>query len=342
MVQNIIVALGAGLASALLFVVPAKGTMGAAMIGFFAPLPVMIAGLAFTPATALIGAFAGAAGSALVLHPLPAAIFALWAALPAWWLTRLAWLARPAQEGENASPDGLVWYPAERLVLWSAAWAGAVTAVFLLAGVLRFGGFAEFYAAMHEALTAAFERLLKLPNAPKTPKGMNAGEMATFALRMVLPHIAAWGCLMLTLNIWLAGRIAQTSQRLKRPWTDIAATLRLPQNMAYVLAAALALAMFTGGLPRTIGAIAAAACGMAFALQGFAVMHAVSRGLRNRTLNLTMIYMLNIFLYPVPLVLTALFGAADSFLDFRGRFQRPPRNPPPGSSGWPPPPANSN
>ena len=345
MAINLLAALGAGIAASILFIIPMKGTMAAMMLAMFAPLPIMIAGLAFTPVTALIAAFAGVAGTAMMLHPLPAAVFAVWAAIPAWWLTRLAWLARPPEANETPGPDGLVWYPSGRLVVWAAGFGAAATMLIVLVGVSRSGGYESFIANTSKALTAMFEQLMKGGNAPKTPKGMSPAELANFFLRSILPQMAAWGCLMLSINMWFAGKIAQGSQRLKRPWPDVAMDLRLPQWFVVVLAIAM-IATFAGGLLRMLAAITTATLAMAFALQGFAVLHVITRGTRNRTLNLTLVYLLNVILFPIPLLITALVGIADNFLDLRGRYGKPPSKPPgpwpQNKSGWPPPPANTN
>ncbi|MCC2097109.1 MAG: DUF2232 domain-containing protein [Hyphomicrobiales bacterium] len=340
MALNLIAALGAGFAAAVLFIIPVKGTMAAMMLAVFAPLPIMIAGLAFKPAIALLAAFVGVGGTAILLHPLPAAIFALWAAVPAWWLSRLAWLARPPEGHETPSEDGLVWYPAGRIVMWAAIFGAAATFLVVFSGMIRFGGYDAFMSTMTKAMTALFEQLMKTANPPKTPRGMDAAQFAHFFLRSVLPQMAAWGCLMLSINMWLAGRITLSSQRLRRPWPDIAQDLKLPKWFAGVLALAL-LGMMTSGLFRMIAAIMSAAAFAAFALQGFAVLHYITRGIRNRTLNLTLTYMLNVFLFPVPALITALLGIADNYFDIRGRYGRPPA-PPASKSGWPPPPANSN
>ncbi len=340
MALHLIAALGAGLAAAVLFIIPVKGTMAAMMLAVFAPLPIMIAGLAFSPSTALIAAFAGVAGTAALLHPLPAAVFAIWAAVPAWWLTRLAWLARPAEVNESPGEDGLIWYPVGRLVMWAAVFGAAATLLIIVTGIFRFGGYDTFMATMTKALTAMFDQLMKTANPPKMPKGMDSAELARFFLRSLLPQIAAWGCLMLSINIWLAGRIAASSQRLRRPWPDVAAELKLPQWISVALALAIVLSL-ASGLPRMVAAIFAAAAGAAFALQGFAVLHYVTRGMRNRTMNLTLTYVLNVFLFPVPMLITAMLGIADTYFDIRGRYRRPPA-PPASKSGWPPPPANTN
>ena len=62
MLQQIIMALGAGLASAILFVVPAKGSALAFALGLIAPLPLMIAAIGqgerIGAATGVLGAAA--------------------------------------------------------------------------------------------------------------------------------------------------------------------------------------------------------------------------------------------------------------------------------------------
>jgi len=340
MATHLLAALGAGLAAAALFIVPVRGTMAAMMLAMFAPLPVMIAGLAFSPSIALAAAFVGFVACALILHPLAAVIFVLWAALPAWWLTRIAWLARPPQGDEQPGPDGFVWFPVGRLLLWIAGFGMGAAMLIVAIGIVRFGGFEAFMTETAKALTAMFAELLKTQAASQAPRGMGAEDLANFFLRSVLPQLAAWSCLTLSVNLWLAGRVALASQQLKRPWPDIAMELRLPQELAFVFAAALVFTFF-GGLPRMLAVIVVSGAGMAFALQGFAVLHAVTRGTRHRTLNLTLIYVMNVILLPGPLILAAILGLADSFYDIRRRFGPSP-SPPARQGGWPPPPANSN
>lgn len=337
MAQKVLIAIGAGLAAAILFIVPVKGTLAAGMVAFFASLPIMIAGLAFSPATALIAVVAGAFAAALALHPYLAFVFALWAGLPAWWLTRLAWLGRPPEAGESPQGDGLVWYPVDRLLMWAAIIATGVMFCLVFVGIIRFGGYTAFIEQLTKSVTTMLETMLKTPGGPKPPQGMSTEAVAGMLVRNLLPQLAAWGVLMFSFNLWLAGRIALTSDRLRRGWQPLPENLRLPQAMAIALGAALAIGLVSG-LPRMLGIVAASAIGMAFAIQGFAVIHALTRGSRTRGLNLSIIYVLNFVLMPIPLLFTALLGVADTFFDLR-RFRSPPGANPPAN---PPPPANSN
>ena len=85
---------------------------------------------------------------------------------------------------------------------------------------------------------------------------------------------------MYLLNLWLAGRIARTSHRLRRPWPDLH-SIELPQTAIVVLAAALLLS-FAGGLLALIAQIVGAALLTAYTLVGFAVLHAVTQSSSGR------------------------------------------------------------
>src|SRR5947209_11608625 len=79
------VAIGGRLASALLFVVfPAKGTVVALVLTYFAPLPLMIAGLGFGQWTGLVGALIGSGLVAILFYPGMGLVYAVGIALPAW------------------------------------------------------------------------------------------------------------------------------------------------------------------------------------------------------------------------------------------------------------------
>ena len=114
----------AGLASALLFVVSAKGTTAAALIAYFTALPIIIAALGFGHLSGLAGVVLGGGAVALGLGPVLAVFFALCFALPGWWLAYLSQLAQPsAQPAVAGHAPALDWYPVGRLVVWAAALA---------------------------------------------------------------------------------------------------------------------------------------------------------------------------------------------------------------------------
>ena len=88
--------------------------------------------------------------------------------------------------------------------------------------------------------------------------------------------------------------------------------------MAFVFAAAVAISLFDG-LIGLLGAVVAAALGMAFALQGLAVVHDLSRGSKLRLPFLSAIYASLVLLMPWPLALFALIGLAEAGFSLRDR-----------------------
>lgn len=324
MLTRLLISIGAGLAGAVFFMVPMKGAMSAGLTMLFAPLPLMVAGLAFAPSSALTGMVAGALLIWAFIHEYYAVFFLAWAGLPAWWLTRLAWLARPATESEKGDETGLVWYPVGGLVFWSALLGAGVAAALLLAGTIYLGGFEGFVAQMTRSLTAILEGPLKSPSGPKLPADMTVQDIARYATYAMPAVLAGWATFSYAANMWIAGRVNLISQGMKRPWLDIPENLRMPRSALGILAGSFLLCAIEG-LPRALGVIGMAALLSAFALQGFALVHWLLRGSQARAMLLTAIYLATAFLFPAPPVLAALFGLAYALASgTRGRPQTPP------------------
>ena len=83
---------------------------------------------------------------------------------------------------------------------------------------------------------------------------------------------------------------------------------------------------FTGGLFAVFAKVTAGALLMAYALTGFAVMHTLTQGLRNRAVWLICSYAVMIILI-WPLLSMVILGLADAIFGFRERFMR--KRPPP-------------
>ncbi len=340
MLQQFSIAIGAGLAAALLFFIPVKGTAFAMTIALFSALPLMIAGLAFSPASALIGAIAGSLALFLGLiafadvDTLPALVFsgffAATAGLPAWQLTRLAWLGRPPQAGETPASDGLVWYPIGRLVGWMVGMSSVVAIAGLLIAVARYGSFEAFLAEsvrrIMPVIEAVFAPNSATPGEAFTLPGNVAPEDLARTFIMATPAVmAAWTVASMALNLWLAGRIALVSKSLRRPWLDLPENFDLPRAIAPILAASLALCVLDG-LPRAIGASVAASIGAVLAMKGLASVHASTRPLTTRTFLLSALYMVLLVLFPLPLPVFAAMGLSAMFTP-RGRTPGAPNTP---------------
>ena len=140
------------------------------------------------------------------------------------------------------------------------------------------------------------------------------------ALAIVAPAAATIVAMMtLTLNLWLAGKIAATSGRLHRPWPDLKSA-ELPPMTLVALSVALAFC-FIGGLAAMFAQITTTALMMAYGLTGFAVLHTLTLALKSRVFWLCCTYAIVVaFGWPV-LAMIAL-GLADAVFGIRQRYLR--------------------
>ncbi|OKO81045.1 DUF2232 domain-containing protein [Bradyrhizobium sp. NAS96.2] len=312
------VALAAGAASALMFASITSGAAISIVLFYLAPLPVMVTALGWGPLAAAIGGIAAA--SALgVIFGLPYCIaFAMMVALPGWWLGHLALLGRPIEgaSADNATqqPPALEWYPVGRILLWIAAFAVITTAVALLT-----------LGTDTDTITGTLRRgLLKVLSAGEG--GQPSGEIERLVeMLVILAPLAATVIAMitLTLNLWLAGKITQTSGRLNRPWPEFRNTA-LPAMTLVALLVAAALS-FVGGMLALLAQIVTTALVIGYALVGFAVLHTLTLSLNSRGFWLGGIYAV-VVMFGWPIVAIFALGIADAVFGLRQRYlqTRPP------------------
>jgi hypothetical protein len=132
----------------------------------------------------------------------------------------------------------------------------------------------------------------------------------------VPPAAAVFSTVTNLFNLWLAARIVKISGRLARPWPDLAA-LTLPPTSAGLLAAAIAGSFLPDLVGVLLGALAASLL-MAFAVLGFAVLHAITRGMSSRAVVLAGVYGVTIVL-GWPVLAISILGLAELALNIRGR-----------------------
>jgi hypothetical protein len=316
MIVNILIALAAGTASALMFVSIISGAPISLLLAYFAPLPLMVAALGWGPLAATIGGILAATTIGLFFGLPLCVAFAITVALPAWWLGHLALLGRPvandAIPGDGSSPvvPTLEWYPVGRILLWISGLAALTTVVGLLT-----------LSSDVTVITAALRRLLLRFAALRGPASGGEIEQHTDALVAIIPAMVANLIMMrLTLNLWLATKIAATSARLHRAKPDLKSAT-LPPMTLVALSVAIAFC-FVGGLFGMMAQIVAAALMMAYALTGFAVLHTVTLGSKNRGLWLSCTYGAVLLSGGWLIVVMLAIGVADAVFGFRERFMR--------------------
>jgi hypothetical protein len=315
MTTIILIAIAAGGASALMFASIVSGALISLLLLYFAPLPLMVAALGWGPLAATLGGILAATGLGAIFG-LPLCIaFVTMMALPAWWLGHLALLGRPLA---NAGPDGaaapvapaLEWYPIGRLLLWAAGFAVLTT----MATLLTLGTDA---AAIAETMRSGLLRIL----GPRVAASGDEIRQRVDALVAIAPAVAATSTLaMLTLNFWLAARIAATSQRLRRPWPDLKSTA-LPPMTLVALCVATAFC-FVGGMPAILAQTVTAALLMVYALTGLAVLHTLTLELKGRGLWLSCTYAILVVSGGWLVVAMMVLGIADAIFGLRQRYLR--------------------
>jgi hypothetical protein len=305
MIAILLIGTGAGLVSALLFAVVVTGSPLALFLSFVAPLPVFIAALGWNHRAGLVAAVVGGVVVAITFRWTAGVAFALGWALPGWWLAYLALLGRPAADGT------VEWYPVGRLLLWVAGTAALVTLVGVVA--LGNGDYDTFRATMRRVFTSF------LRTRPDAAAETGASDGFIEGLLASLPFfVAASFTMILAANLWLSAKAVAISQRLMRPWPFLPLTAMPKTAIAFMLGG-----VVLGFVPGFVGAFGLAAVGalaVAFALQGLAVLHDVSRGRPARVTVLIGAYFVAVFLSQIGLPVLALAGMADSAFGLRHRF----------------------
>lgn len=331
--------IGAGIAAAILFSLAGRATLLTAALANLAPLPIMIAMLGFglvAGATAVASSMFTVAWLSYTQqqfgHLNEAALvglaFALFLGLPALWLSLLSVLSRA-----KGSPNWTVttrvgsffardYCPLERVLSYAASICAAIGAAIAIYVADIYGGFDVALDKLSAELVPFVERMMN-PNV-QLPSGVDARYLAKMMVLSAAPAAAGGSLIMLMLNLWLAGRVAQLSGQLPRPWPDIARELRLPQPYLLIFGFTAVLGPYLGGLPGLILIIIAATLGVAFALDGLAVAHYLLRGM---TLRIPLLFLIYLGLAFPPTWLLVLFvlvlnGVIETAFLLRDRKER--------------------
>lgn len=301
-VPSIMIGIGAGFVSALLFASLVGGSLLTLPLFLASPLPLMVAGLGWGPHAVL------AAGlTAIVILQVelstPATLVHLGsAAVPALILTTL--VGRRLPVGGRAT-----WFPIGRIAMIAAV----VMAIATLAGALAIG---FDVAATAREVTATFHEALVSGGTPATdlPEAMALEPFVRASVRLMPAFFPAFWTLVLMLDLALAARIARRMGRLERPLED-PAMLTLSPWVGLIFAAGFAASF----LPGSFGVMASIAAGASFAplfLVGMAVLTVMTRPTDMRWILRASAYGL-VLLFPIATLVMALVGLADLFLDLR-------------------------
>jgi hypothetical protein len=313
--QGLLIGLGSGLASALLFFSAARGGVVLGHILFMlTPLPPFLAGLGWGWLSAAGGALAGMIAVAAAASLPEGMGYLLAVGLPAVLVAYLGYLSRPS----DSNPDAREWYPPGRLLAALSLYAGALPVLVLP----LIGG---SYDALRPILVEPFKEAIREASDLRL-KGLGDAQLDALGDLIVAiapAGIAAEWLLIVAANAYLAGRIAVASGRLARDWPDLPA-FAYPGGFSLLLGLAAVVAWLGSGAVRIAGMSFGGALLSAHLLAGLALVHFLAR--RGARWLLWVVYtgLLVPRFFPYAVALVTLAGVVEPVLKLKQRLGTPP------------------
>lgn len=303
------ISLIAGVTAAVAFLAAGTGMFGF-ILANIAPLPLMIAALGWGASSGAV-AMAFAAILIMVLAGFGASLaFAGLIGAPALILAVLAqW------RSTTSSP----FYPLPRLMAW-VTWVGVFASMIDIA--IWIGQTGSFDAATTDLATRLIPGLKEIfAQAPQLPAGVSFDELAKLMASAVPLISTALEIIFLCFNLWAAARITLASGQLSRPFPSTPDETRLSPDVLGVMFFALFMlgaSLFIGSTSLALAAgMILSGIGTAYAMQGLAVLHSVTRAFPLRGLLLTIIY-IGIVLFSLwPLIFATILGLVDALHPLR-------------------------
>ncbi|MBP1860738.1 DUF2232 domain-containing protein [Rhizobium herbae] len=264
-------------------------------------LPILIAGLGWGNAAAIVAVVVAGLTGAVIVSPYFALLIAVITLIPAAWLSHLANLARPASE--LGGPEGaLAWYPLSDILTHLA--------VLVTIGMIVVGTIIGYDGSMSDQMIDLVMSALKEQEPLYNPDAASIAQIKSiFGVALPMVQGAIW-VLMLFAMYYIATRIVQTSGKSLRPREDMPSTLRMHRFAIFAFLGGLVLA-FMGGVPAIIGALVCGTFGAGFLLAGFAVFHFRTRGKSWRLPVLWLGY-LSVVIFTIPAFFFLLTGLMDT------------------------------
>ena len=309
-----LIALLAGAASAGLYVYGLTLTITGVFLLLLAPLPLWLAGLGWGSTAAGLAGAVGAIAVLLLSDPLIGTMYAVVLAIPTAILAHLA-VAR------HKDTDSERWFPANAL-LGALVMIGLIQA--LAAGLALSATDAGLVGTVRDNLTLIFGAYVTEDSGEGSGALIDQWDSLVLGAMIAVTMVAQAG------TGALAQGLLSAANKAIRPspafwalrvgdWTRALMVLLL---IAVVTLDATGVAAdgASGGFFQFLGMAFVLVLGVGFLLQGLAVMHALTRGIRAQPLVLTGVYFVALVMQPLGAPLMALIGLFDRWGNFRERF----------------------
>lgn len=309
-----LIGLVAGAVSAGLYVYGLSLTITSMFVLLLAPLPLWIAGLGWGATAAGLAGATGAIVTLLVFDPLGASIYAGAFAIPTAILAHLA-VAKRTVDGEDR------WFPRDAL-LGALVVTGLVQA--LLVALVLATSDQGLVGTVRDNLAGLLGAYGTESAAGGTGSLVDQWDALVLGLIVAVLMVAQAGT-----GALAQGLLAAAGKRL-RPTPGFWA-LRAGDWMRWLIVPLLVLAVALdatgaaandgiGGFAQFLAMAFVLALGVGFLLQGLAVMHGLTRGMRAQPFVLAGVYFIALAMQPFGTALFALIGFFDRWGNFRERF----------------------
>ena len=262
-------------------------------------MPVLVAGLGWGNAAAIVAVLSAGFLGALAVSPLFAVTIAIFTLIPAGWLSHLANLARPAAE-IGGPKDLMAWYPLSGIILHLC---GLITvSVIILGTMIGYGP--DLVSQMVDLMMASVQA------SESTFKPDPAALAQTKSLLVLMLPMIQGGLwvMLLFAAYYFASRMVRSFGKGLRPREDIAAALRMHRNAIFIFLGGIVLTFF-GGIAAMVGAVLCGTFGAGFIMAGYASLHHRSKGKDWRWPVLVLAYLSAVFMFPLFFIL--LLGLSD-------------------------------
>ncbi|MCH8237622.1 MAG: DUF2232 domain-containing protein [Proteobacteria bacterium] len=315
MSKETLIAIGAGVLSAISAMTLFGRTPGALIFVYLASLPLFMAGLSAGPRAATIGGAVGFMVAGLLGGSMAAGVFGLMQALPAWLVVRQSMLQRPA-----GAPGGQPKrYPAGHTLCWLTILAGTLLAV---AAVASLSDDRTFSTVVTSNLDHVFKAIA--PELDEVQRTSIVGVMTP----MFPGAVGVSWVLMTIVNATLAQGILVRMGHNLRP-SPAYAGLELPQWMSWPLLGSAALALLGSGEIEYTGRNLAMVMAVPYFFLGLTVIHTWARRLAFTGLILASFYLVLLLSGWMTLVVAGL-GMLEQWRGLRGEAPGPTSGGPPG------------
>jgi hypothetical protein len=306
MSKDTLIAVGAGVASALAALSFMAGSPGALVLIYVAPLPLFLVGLSRGARTGTVAAVAGLVLAVVMGGAVAAGLYGLVHALPAVMVMHQALMQRALPNG------GVEWYPIGTLVSWLTVLAALFMIVAAIIGWGSTGGLAKAVTRhLNDGLTAM------LPSLEETDRGKLVAMMTALFPGAVGTSWVA----MTAANAACAEGILCRMGRAVRP-KPAYADFTVPDWMSWLIVAAAAIALIGRGDLEYIGRNLAMVLALPYFLLGLAVVHTLVRRVSFSGALLVGFYVLLMISAWAALVVAGV-GLIEQWTGLRQRFAGP-------------------